>query len=187
MLIRGEETLPGELRTGELLLVGGQALLVRGYPEEATGLALVDSPMLMLQLLLVLVQKAVPEGPDAVEGNQAVGLADEDRALLLDTGLAHGGFPAPWELQGQLLRADEGPIGFELDFQFSPGGASTSRNRSYIRLSGALDYRDREFPLGGDESLEGWSIFLLDEGGPRMAPEAVPGSLAELRALLESR
>jgi len=164
--IAAEETLPGEIRTGELLLIGADALLAKGY-QGHTGevAALLDSPVLMMQLLFVLLQKAEPAGPAAVDAARSPELADDSDPILLDSGVAFGGFPAPWSVKGKLEPTGGSAFRYDFRFEFAlfPGAAGDAET-DRIELSGTLDYAQREFPVDDSLVLDGWRAAWLGMG-----------------------
>jgi hypothetical protein len=186
VLVRAEETLPEGPSTGELLLVGGRVLLARDFPDMGAGAALLDSPMLMLQLLLVLVQQAEPAGPATIEAPLEVDLAEDAKPLRLDTGTAHGGFPAPWRLRGTLQAAEPGSRRFDLEFAFASGMTRQAEPDASMRLEGSMDFGDRAFPYDGQMRLKGWTVFTLDPDDAARIEGQPAGNLAHLRELVES-
>ena len=182
VLIHSEETLPDGITTGEQLLVGGRVLLQRGFADG--GPAMLDSPMLMLQLLFVLLQKAEPSGPAMVDASMPVSKSDDNSPIMLDTGKAHGAFPAPWDLQGELRRVGDGSHRFELDFEFEAMYEGQSAGRSAMHLSGALNYQPQAFPHADDMALEGWSMHFIQESDEEIFADQSAETLAELRELV---
>lgn len=186
ILVQAEETLPEGPSTGELLLVGGRVLLARGFANMDAGAALLDSPMLMLQLLLVLLQQAEPAGPAAIDGPLEVGLAEGEKSLRLDTGTAHGGFPAPWRLGGTLQPTEVGGRRFDLEFSFASGMVRRPEPDASMHLAGVLDFGDRAFPHDGQMRLKGWKVFTIDPDDAARIEGQPAGTLAHLRELVES-
>jgi hypothetical protein len=182
--IKAEETLPEGISRGEMLLVDGRVLLVRGFEGRGEDLrAMVDSPLLMLQLLFVLLQKTEPSGPLAVTERRELSHADAMYPLQLETGAAKGGFPAPWDVRGLAYRFDDGSHRFDLKFGFEMQLIGQTKSRSEIHLSGILDYRQRDFPLGGDLDLADWKLIALRDEEAEYFADHRAGTLAELRAL----
>jgi hypothetical protein len=186
VLIRSEETYPQGIITGEQLLVGGRALLTRGF-EKFTGdqRSLLDSPLLMLQLLFALVQKSVPDGPAGLEGPTEIQYSEQQHAIDLDTGMAHGRFAAPWQLNGEIHRTDDGSHRFDLQFEFQVKIDDQPSQSSAIRLTGLLDYQVRKFPVQDDLSLQGWSILDMQTEAPDRFATADINKLEELRGLVK--
>jgi hypothetical protein len=180
--IEAEETVPEGVNTGELLLVDGRVLLVRGFAGRGEDLrAMVDSPMLMLQLLFVLLQKGEPGGPAAVSERRELKHADALYPLQLETGGAQGGFPAPWEVEGIAYRFGDGSHRFDLEFSFEMQVLGETPSVSEIHLSGILDYQPREFPLAADLDITGWQLIALRDDEAEHFAQAAPKTLAELR------
>lgn len=182
-LIKAEETLPEGVSTGELLLVDGRVLLVRGFEGRgADRRSMIDSPLLMLQLLFVLMQKTLPEGPAALDERRELSHSDVRYPLELETGGARGGFPAPWEVQGVAYRFADGSHRFDLEFGFETRLIGEPVKRSEIKLSGMLDYRAVEFPVADDFSIKGWDLIPLIEtesGAYDSLPEATLDALRQ--------
>ena len=159
LYIVAEETMPDEILKGEQLLLESRVLLVRGY-ETYTGLlpALMDSPVLMMQLLFVLLQKAESSGPSALISAINPALSEDNDPIMLDSGIAYGAFPAPWTLNGSVSPATQGGIRFDLHFNFDLPGAG----QQWIELSGSLDYQEKPFPIDDSLVLDGWSAAWLE-------------------------
>jgi hypothetical protein len=182
-LIKAEETLPEGISRGEMILVGGRVLLVRGFDSRGEGDELrtvIDSPMLMLQLLFVLMQKTAPEGPAALIERRELGYADALYPLQLETGGAQGGFPAPWGVSGLAYRFEDGSHRFDLEFGFNMQVIGEPASRTEIHLSGMLDYREENFPVNSDLPLEAWTVIpLIDDDAGMYEGAATLGALRE--------
>jgi hypothetical protein len=185
--LRAEETLPSEIRTGVQILLDNQALLVRGYESHEGELsALLDSPVLMMQLLLTLLQKSVPSGPSALTSAMEPDLVEPSLPLLLDSGVAFGQFPPPWSLAGSITPAPDNRIRYELRFEFNVQGADLSVQREHINLSGYLDFMEKPFPVNGSALVDGWSLDWIGQE-QEARPVLKPGmTLGEFRALIET-
>lgn len=181
-LIKAEETLPEGVSAGELLLVDGRVLLVRGFEGRgADRRSMIDSPLLMLQLLFVLMQKALPEGPAELGERRELSHSDVRYPLELETGGAMGGFPAPWEVNGVAYRFADGSHRFDLEFGFETRLIGEPVNRSEIQLSGILDFRAQEFPIAEDFIIEDWDLVPLIDAESGAYDSLPEGTLAALR------
>jgi len=157
--ILAEETLPGEIRKGEQLLLDSKVLLINGYKNfEGPLAALLDSPMLIMQLLFVLLNESEPSGPAAVIKTFNADVNEKTDALMLDSRTAFGAFPAPWSLSGTIKPSSPGQYVYHLRFTFNLQEAGVQ----WIQMSGLLDYSDRTFPLDDNTVLDGWSAAWLD-------------------------
>ena len=183
MHIRAEETLPGEIRTGEQLLLNGNALLVKGFENHQGDLsALLDSPVLMMQLLFVMLQKAGPAGPSALSETLEPEILEPQVPLLLDSGVATGQFPAPWSLKGTIRPAPRGRVIYELNFEFELRDAELNIQKQEILFSGYLDYLAQKFPVDESTLMDGWTLEWLnnDENHPELEPDMTLGQFKEM-------
>ncbi len=183
--IRAEETLPQEIRRGEQLLLNGTALLVRGYESHEGALSSVlDSPILMMQLLFVLLQKAEPSGPPAVNATLRAEILESFLPIELDSGAAFGLFPAPWSLSGTIAPGSDGRFRYELQFDFALMVAGQAAGREQIRLTGFLDYIEKPFPVADSGLLDGWSLDWLQKNAEDRPSLDAGMTLGQFRALL---
>jgi hypothetical protein len=177
--IVAEETLPEEIRKGEVLLIDNEVLLTRGYETYDGPLpALIDSPMLMMQLLFILLHQVAPDGTPVPHSTLEISIEEGAKPLMLDSGIAYGAFPAPWSASGRVVPTRGGEFRYELDFKF---GHSESEQQG-IHLSGLLDYRARDFPIEDSMVLDGWSAAWLDlntENREGMTPGMTLGKFKE--------
>lgn len=183
LLIESELNLPGEVEKGELLLVGQRAVLERGFKSKELETQMSwDAPALMMQLAAYLLQRTSPDGPASVVQRTVVSFTEEREGIVLDSGNAVGGFPAPWAVTAMVEPFQESHRRFDLQFSFAvPGQAEMAE----MRLKGVGDYAIKDFPLANDMPLDDWHLTWRDEQDPaRTAGEAE--SLEGLRSLIKS-
>src|SRR5262249_50746738 len=84
--IEESETLEhGAKRAGTVLMVAGRGMAVRGLDLPKRGeLAAIDGPFLRLQLVRILLERAVPLGPAAVKETVTVESREESRAIEVE-------------------------------------------------------------------------------------------------------
>lgn len=181
LLIESELNLPGEVEKGELLLVGQRAVLERGFKSEELETQMSwDAPALMMQLAAFLLQRTMPAGPTAVTQRTVVSIREEREGIVLDSGNAVGGFPAPWAVTAMAEPFQQSHRRFDLQFTFSvPGGPETAE----MRLKGVGDYAKQDFPLSGDMPLRDWELSWRNENDAARGEDGAE-TLAELRALI---
>ena len=182
MLIRWELNIPGETEKGETLLVNGRVVLSRGFGEYQQELgSSLDAPALMMQTVLLLLERSAPEGPSAISENTEVLTKDEINPIYVDSGTAAGSYMAPWMVKGTIGPASKTRRKFDLDFTFSTGnpGEELAGN---MRLSGLAEYDEGEFPQAPSTPLEGWQLFWIDDADPAAEGAAELTTLAELRS-----
>jgi hypothetical protein len=145
---------PDEVLEGELLVVGGRLLLTKGLElPPGAEIDAIDGPGIMLKLVIELLGRAVPAGPEAFVHEAPVDIrGDED--LRVATQSASGEWPGPWHLEGRVDRSDAA-IRFALTFT-SPD--------SRLEFSGTWEQIDPPPQLDEGMSLAGWRIHSL---GPR--------------------
>ncbi len=186
LLIRSELVEPGEVAQGDILLVANRAVLMRGYGPDDAGQISFDAPALMMQLALRLLERAEPAGPSAITGRRQVKVEDAINYINLDTGVAAGGFPAPWSVQGTIWPQADSQRRFDLVFTFNTAGAAgAEEEQSQMRLVGVADYAASEFPLAADMVLQEWKLSWRDDNDAAAAKAEKAASLAELRQLLK--
>jgi hypothetical protein len=182
MLIRWELNVPGETEKGETLLVNGRVVMSRGFGEHQQDLgSSLDAPALMMQTVLLLLDRAVPEGPSAINDNTEVAIEDKINPIHVDSGTAAGSYIAPWLMKGTIRPASETRRKFDLDFTFSTGnpGEELAGN---MRLSGLAEYGEGEFPQPPSTPLKGWQLFWVNDADPAAKGAAELTTLAELRS-----
>jgi hypothetical protein len=180
--VQVEQIAPDGILTGELLMVGGQVLLARGFQQQDVDIEpLIQAPSLMLQLAYAMLNRSQPEGPYAVNDKQVWDVTEKSKDFKLDTGLASGTFPAPWTVKGSGWKTDSGHRRFELLFEFSnPMPGNPDQTGSFV-FSGDLDFGQQVFPYTDTTTLEGWRVqwISLNERESKPAPEGL--ILKELR------
>jgi hypothetical protein len=187
VLIRSEETEPEKVTTGELLLLGGRTLLVKGFDSPEGNISgLLDSPMLMVQTLFALLNESERHGPWAIKGEQELRAEEKRRDLKLDTGLASGGFPAPWNVLGKAHLTEEGHVRYDLTFTFENRHEGVSAGQIDLKFSGVLDFNDEIFPYDGDLPLSGWTLQEISASDPVLSVPA-EGLLEDLREIVRNR
>jgi len=187
LLIRSELSMPGGVTQGEILLVANRAVLVRGYEGGDAEQISFDAPALMMQLAIRLLERAEPAGPSAITGLREVDVEDKINYINLDTGIAAGGFPAPWRVQGTVWPQAESQRRFDLLFTFtSPGGTGGEEEQGQMKLAGIAEFAASEFPLSGETGLKDWKLTWRDEDDTAADQAAQAKTLADLRRLLET-
>lgn len=183
LLVRSELNVPGDVETGDLVLVGGQAVLTRGFGKhKADAASSLDAAALMMQLALRLLERSVPAGPVSVTETTAVDLVDKINHIHLDTGAAEGGFPAPWMLTGEIAPVGPTQRKFDLHFKFT-AGAPGETQQAEMRLSGLAEYAETEFPVTGSSAISDWDLSWRDEAA---AVPGTPETVDDLRALIRN-
>ncbi|MEJ2385417.1 MAG: hypothetical protein P8Y54_13685 [Xanthomonadales bacterium] len=186
LLVHSELDLPGESEKGETLLVGGRAVLYRGFSgHESEYGASLDAPALMMQLAAQLLERLEPGGPSRIGERTERQIREETQHLYLDTGTATGEFQAPWTVSGTMWPIEGDARRFDVKFDFSVQTAEGVQNAS-MRLRGTATYARTPFPVGDDEPLDRWTLAWRDPADPAQAAAEGVDTLADLRDLLEA-
>jgi len=183
LLVRAELAMPGAVESGDLLLVGGRAVLTRGFGEyKAEAAASLDAAALMMQLALRLLERSEPGGPAKITSSVNVDLLDEINSINLDSGQAEGGFQAPWSIAGTISARNETIRKFDLNFTFS-AGAPGAVETGTMRLYGEAEFAPTAFPVPGSSAIAEWDLAWRDENDAGVvAAETLDGLRAQLRA-----
>jgi hypothetical protein len=155
-----EETRAGQMRAGSLVLVQNGALLARDIPlERGRELDAFNGPLLMLQLVLRVLERAAPGGPQSIKAETKIDLSERDKPVKVSGIGAEGEFFAPWSAKGVLGPAPGGQIRFELQF------VSSSRARSGVpyqsHIVGIWNNAPPPVQLPDSMSLRGWRGFQI--------------------------
>ena len=183
LMVRSELNAPGDVEQGEAVLVGGVAVLSRGFAGDPELGASLDAPALMMQLALRLLERGAPGGPGQVTEEFTVDLEETISPIYLESYAATGVFQAPWSLRGTIAPRGSTHRRFNLEFDFSVG-----EEQGAMRLRGEADFAARSFPLDGADSLAGWNLTWRDEDDAVTRPATeTAATLEELRAVVRER
>lgn len=177
----------------QLLLVNGKLLLLRGLELPARNeLDVLDTPLLHKQLLLELLQRAVPEGVGV--GARAVALDESERSINVGTPNTTGYYATPWKLKGRIEPAGADTV--TVDWVFTYPSAEGSGGTERMAIKGSVFVPAQRESFAAETSIDGWYAYSLRPGsrvvmGIAVASfVAVPDSarfrtLGELRARLK--
>lgn len=148
---------------GSLLLVGGLALATKGVAlEPGFELDPLDAAIVSLKVLTRLLDAAVPGGPAALKGRQAVSVREDKVPLEVSTPTASSRFSAPWTLKGTVERVDAGKVSFALEIE-APYGEKAG-GRATWSLSGTATGSARTATLDEGMGLAGWTAYAIGPG-----------------------
>jgi len=176
LLVKVEQSTPDGVLTGELLMVGGQILLSRGFEGQGDNITpLMQAPILMRQLADAILNRSEAKGPKAVTTKRNWDVEEDKSNFNLNTGFATGTFAAPWRVIGSGWRTESGHRRFELNFEFTIPTADDSGETSSITFTGDLDFRKQGFPYPESTILDGWKIqrFAMGEEESELVSDAL--------------
>lgn len=142
-----------------MILVGDGLLLARDLPlQRGRELDAFNGPLLMLQLVLRLLERAVPAGPASVTREIPLDLAERERPLHVSGVGAEGEFYAPWSAKGRIGPGANGQVRFELVFVSAAAGGGEAYQTS---IAGIWQLASPPVQLPDEMSLRGWRGFRL--------------------------
>lgn len=191
IVLEKEEHRGGQSIQGALMLVGGGgALLLRELrPERGQELDALNGPMMMLQLVLRLLERAVPAGPQSLAADRKVSITESSAGIKVAGIGSEGEFFAPWSLKGTVGPAAAGQVKFELEFVSAPAKPGAPRYESSI--AGIWQNVPNTNAWPDSFSLRGWRVHqirnvvkprgTINVVGPGTSPAMVFATLGEVR------
>jgi hypothetical protein len=142
-----------------ILLVAGRWMVTKGLIiEPGYEIDALDGPVLVMQTVTLLLDKAVPAGPDTIQSQIAIDLIEKLQSLRVNTQSAEGEYPAPWQVKGTVVRRSPTIIAFDLNFVCK---AEDTGGTQSIHYAGTWE-RDPVTPaLSEQMSLKGWQVFWV--------------------------
>jgi len=162
-------------QAGALLLIdNNNTMLTRDLPlpkgqeHDAFGV-----PVLALQLVVDLLDRAIPGGPEALEDSREVNIADSLTPLAIAAGNIKGMVPAPWALAGTVTRDSGSRVEFDLTLSFNP--MLEGANSAQMHFSGYWDKRPNAPVLPDSTKIEGWAVHLISHYSDANAGRTLSG------------
>jgi hypothetical protein len=149
-----------EPMNGTVAVVGGHVMMTKGLQlEPGYEIDALDAPVLSMRLVMVLLSRVFPGGPDQVVGTRHIDRRDRV-GIQYATPSANGYIPPPWRLKGRASRLSDGTVAFDMALSFSSEDQSKRRSNATMTLKGKLARLDR--PVFSDtDSLDGWTTYGL--------------------------
>jgi len=157
LLIETESREGDEVERGKIMLVGGRAMLTQGLElEPQYAIDAMDSPILMYDLVISLLDQAIPEGPEHLLGERSVAITETNRAIRVATPSASGRYEAPWTASGTIRRADAVTVAYSMSFTFD-----VEDQPQTIMLDGTWRKGAQAPVLDEHMNIEGWTLYGL--------------------------
>lgn len=169
-----EEGRGAQMRAGSLMLISDAALLARDMPlERGRELDAFNGPLLMLQLVLRLLERAAPAGPASVKRETKVAASEASQPIKVAAMNAEGEFNAPWKLAGTIAPAAGGVVKFELEFSSaSRAGAGAAYHTGIV---GLWQNASPPVQLADAMPLRGWRVYRLKPAAAASGSANKPG------------
>jgi len=184
-----------EPMAGTIALVGGQVMMTKGLTlRPGYEIDALDAPVLSTRLVMILLKRAFPKGPDSIIGTMNIDRTDKV-GIKYATPSASGYIPAPWHLKGKVSKLPNGTLAFNLDLTIPSEQPSKQKSSPIINMQGELGVLGRPVFLDTD-SLDGWKTYGLGpqetkqggstvlDYGARLQQAKRYGTVGEVRALI---
>jgi hypothetical protein len=154
-----DSTAGKEVNRGSIGMIEGRTMIARGLKlPQGYEIDALDGPILSVRLLLALLNRAVPGGPDTLKGKQNIDLRESRVGIQFATPSAEGHITAPWRVVGTASQAGEA---IKYDIHLT-GGTRDPLGRAGAPVdmvfSGQL--AKRTGPVFQDSmSLAGWQVY----------------------------
>jgi hypothetical protein len=159
------ERMEGKTQAGEAVIVSEDAFAFRSRRTSASLDDMLDqimtSPIVFSELAAILLDAALPEGPDGIGRTQAIKAGNATQFVLTQ---APGGavlYGPPWSVTGSVRRGDADAVVFELEFRYRPvdeAGRVARSGTETARLTGATRYGPARDRLPDTFDLVGWKL-----------------------------
>ena len=187
-----------EVNQGSIGMIEGRTMIARGLKlERGYEIDALDGPVLSTRLLLALLNRAAPGGPDSLKESQDIDLSELQHGIQFATPSAEGHISAPWRVVGTIGKPTRDAVTYDLHLT---GGTRDPLGRTGAAVdlvfTGRLGVGTQ--PVFQDSmSLAGWQVFgvgpkvtkqggstIIDYGASEKAAP-VEGNVADVRAALK--
>lgn len=165
-----DEAFGDEPVRGIVMVLGGRIMITKDLELEPGGETdSLDTPALVQQLTLKLLQHIYPRGPGQVLGIENFRVRREHLYLSAATSRASAEFAPPWSVSGTVDNGHFGYVDFDLDFEAPDVDYRAQFSGRWRELPDPIIFRDTMI-------IEDWRVWPL---APQPAPSPFkPGALA---------
>lgn len=149
-----------EVRKGQILLISGRVMVTKGLElKSGYEIDVLDIAALNLQLVMQLLQRVYPSGPDSLAGSYEAEKSDIETGIHVATTSASGTYGPPWRVKSQLNRIEDNVI--EYDLEFAVGGGEGNGKDSELHLSGRWKRDKAGRSIDNETEIKGWKVYYL--------------------------
>jgi hypothetical protein len=146
----------GSIKKGKILMIGGRIMAMQGsIAKPGYEIDALDGAILQLQLVMKLLGRALPNGPGTIAVSRKVDHEDAKAGVQIATPSAEGMIEAPWRVVGELKRASDDVVEYDLTLTFP---SKQNQETGTISLSGKL-FRTNNANIDDQLSLASWNVF----------------------------
>ena len=194
-IVKTEERMGTRINGTVLSICDDRALLLKDIPRpRGPATSELDGPIHMLQLALRLLDRGLPQGPLALNGEVPLDVSDEHNPIKVKGTNSFVEFMAPWRARGRVTRISPEQYGFELTYSYST--AAAKGRRLQMDVVGVWSAKSTVPVIANDTLLTGWRIFRVGQSArqvsgtmliEKVATEQPPSraTLGDLRAHIE--
>lgn len=170
------ERMPGGRRGGEVLLVSDDSFAYRTRETLPSDVDMLDymlgAPNMMTQLVAVLLDQGVLEGPSDVTQARTLAAGSTTAFLRTETPNTAALYGPPWRVTGTVRPSGDGRLAYSLRLTFRPvdarGKVDTKRTET-IDLAGNVSYGARRAAMPDTFDLVGWKLVRQGNDLPAVA------------------
>ncbi|MDD3815381.1 MAG: hypothetical protein PHZ02_12145 [Desulfocapsaceae bacterium] len=163
ILIETDISNSGTSNKGFIAMVGGRIMLSKGIKlDPGYEIDSLDAPVLSIKLLMIVLSRVFPNGPTEVVGSIAIDKNDKT-GIKYATPSASGYIPAPWLVKGNIAKASENNLTFDLALTFPIEQRNKNDQKYTLLMAGEFSMLNHAVFLDS-QSLNGWTTYGL---GPR--------------------
>jgi hypothetical protein len=166
----------GSQKKGTIILIGGRWMLTQGFtPDPGFEIDVLDQVALNSQLIIGVLNAALPNGPPAGRTGIRVKHSDTSEPIRVGTASASAQFGPPWSVDGTVEVASVGaPAVYHLTLTFSNAGRATT-----TVLNGSLANPGTALSIPDSMPLKGWKVYRV---GPYPQPSPGGGTKSDYGA-----
>lgn len=105
----------GKRERGTIGMIEGRTMISRSLNlRGGQEIDAIDAPVLMMRLLLAILTRTIPEGPDGVVGEKKLERKESKTGIQFATPSASGHITAPWHARGRIKRLSGDSLSFAI-------------------------------------------------------------------------
>ena len=194
-VIKNEQRMGTTVSGAVLAICDNRALLLKDLqPGKGPATHELDGPIQLLQLTLRLLDRGLPQGPQALTGEAAIDASDDANPIKVKASNSAAEFLAPWRVRGKVARNAPDKIAFDLTFAYTTPAARGRRLE--MSLVGLWQQQSRMRVFANDMPVADWKVYRVDPAARvvsgvalierRVMPQAARfNTLGELRTRIE--
>lgn len=156
-----------EPMTGTVAVVGGQVMLTKGLNlHPGYEIDALDAPVLSMRLVMIVLNRVFPKGPDGIVGTQKIDRTDKV-GIKYATQSASGYIAAPWHVTGKVSKLANGSVSYDIALSFPAQQQDNPNNKMTVYMKGEFSVLGHSV-FSDTDSLDGWTTYGL---GPQQTKQ----------------